>query len=510
LKRTTALFTAAMLVPATMLGVYTATADAAQTGVASAGPNAVPGQYVVVLDDDVTDVAGTAHRLAQGAKVTRVYRSALKGFTIRTTAKQAKRIAAASTVASVQQDAQVHATADVGAQTTQAVPAPPNSYWGLNRIDQRTVPPNTAGTYNHFFSAPKVTAYVVDTGINYGHSQFGGRASLGVDEVGGVAPPGSDCYGHGTHVAGTIGGATYGVAKSVKLKSVRVLDCSGSGTWSGVIAGLDWITGHAAKPAVMNASLGGGQNIATNIALNNMIESGVTAVVSAGNSNDDACSYSPGSTLSAITVGATGLYENPAVPISDARSSFSNYGSCLDLFAPGSNIKSAWIGSSVATNTISGTSMASPHVAGVAALYLSGAPTANPMQVRNYLTSFATLGVVVGPGPGSPNRMLFAGGVATLTADATPEPVTAGTTVTVKGALKLQGKPLARRAVEVWFDRAGATPPARLGTVLTSSTGVYVRAQKQFRDGSYFAVYRSQPLILGRTSPADYVDCTNC
>ncbi len=268
--------------------------------------------------------------------------------------------------------------------------------WGLDRIDQRALPLNNTYTYNA--TGANVRAYIIDTGINYSHTDFGGRASFGYDAFGGT---GADCNGHGTHVAGTVGGGTYGVAKDVTLKAVRVLDCNGSGTTSGVIAGVDWVKINAVKPAVANMSLGGGVSSALDTAVNNAINSGVTFAIAAGNSNRDACKFSPARVPAAITVGAT--------TNTDARASYSNYGSCLDLFAPGSSITSAWYTSTTATNTISGTSMATPHVAGVAALYLQGNSTATTTQVRDALVNGATLNVVINAGRNSPNRLLYTG-----------------------------------------------------------------------------------------------------
>ncbi len=268
--------------------------------------------------------------------------------------------------------------------------------WGLDRIDQRNLPLSNSYTYNN--TGAGVTAYIVDTGILFGHTEFGGRASFGYDAFGGN---GADCNGHGTHVAGTVGGSTYGVAKGVTLKAVRVLNCSGSGTNSGVIAGVNWVASHhaAGAPAVANMSLGGSVSSALDTAVNNAINDGVTFAVAAGNSNRNACNYSPARVAAAITVGAT--------TSSDARASYSNYGSCLDLFAPGSSITSAWYTSASATNTISGTSMATPHVAGVAALYLQGSPSASPATVRDAIVNNATTGKVINPGSKSPNRLLF-------------------------------------------------------------------------------------------------------
>ena len=210
---------------------------------------------------------------------------------------------------------------------------------------------------------------------------------------------GVDCNGHGTHVSGTVGGARYGVAKGVQLRAVRVLDCAGSGTTSGVIAGIDWVTAHHASPAVANMSLGGGASTALDNAVTASISSGVTYAIAAGNSNRNACNYSPARAATAITVGAT--------TTTDGRASYSNYGSCLDIFAPGSGITSSWIGSNTATNTISGTSMATPHVAGVAALYLQTHATASPASVRNALVANGTTGKVTSAGNGSPNVLLF-------------------------------------------------------------------------------------------------------
>ena len=268
--------------------------------------------------------------------------------------------------------------------------------WGLDRIDQRNLPLSNSYTYNN--TGAGVTAYIVDTGILFGHTEFGARASFGYDAFGGN---GADCNGHGTHVAGTVGGSTYGVAKGVTLKAVRVLNCSGSGTNSGVIAGVNWVASHhaAGAPAVANMSLGGSVSSALDTAVKNAINDGVTFAVAAGNSNRNACNYSPARVAAAITVGAT--------TSSDARASYSNYGSCLDLFAPGSSITSAWYTSTSANNTISGTSMATPHVAGVAALYLQSNTSASPATVRDAIVNNATTGKVTSPGSNSPNRLLF-------------------------------------------------------------------------------------------------------
>jgi len=271
-----------------------------------------------------------------------------------------------------------------------------NATWGLDRIDQTDRP--LSGTYTYTSTGSGVNAYIIDTGIRRTHTQFGGRAFVGFDAIGDGRNT-TDCNGHGTHVSGTVGGSTYGVAKSVRLYAVRVLNCSGSGSTSGVIAGIDWVTANHIKPAVANMSLGGGASTSLDNAVRNSIAAGVTYAVAAGNSNANAGNYSPSRVAEAITVGST--------TSTDARSSFSNYGSVVDIFAPGSSITSAWHTSNTATRTISGTSMASPHVAGVAARYLQGNATASPATVRNAIVNAATLNRLTGIPSGTTNRLLF-------------------------------------------------------------------------------------------------------
>jgi hypothetical protein len=284
--------------------------------------------------------------------------------------------------------------------------------WGLDRIDQRDLPLNNSYTYN--FTGAGVHAYIIDTGIRTTHTEFGGRASGSFTSINDGKGT-SDCNGHGTHVAGTVGGATYGVAKSVRLHAVRVLDCSGNGTVSSVIAGVDWVTANHASPAVANMSLGGATSAALDQAVQSSIASGVTYVVAAGNAATDACTESPARTPEALTVGAS--------TSTDARASFSNWGSCVDLFAPGASITSAFNGSDTQTAVLSGTSMASPHAAGIAALYLERNPGASAAAVVSALTGGASTGRLTSVGSGSPNRLLNASFLGGTTPPANQPPV---------------------------------------------------------------------------------------
>jgi subtilisin family serine protease len=354
--------------------------------------NKIENSYIVVLDDSVVGEKGMfsiapyiAAELATNhkGKLKHVYQNAINGFAVEMTPEEAEALSQDFRVAYVEEDSVV--TADV----TQSNPP-----WGLDRIDQRNRPLSATYTYN--FTGAGVRAYVIDTGIRTTHTQFGGRASNVFDAFGGS---GADCNGHGTHVAGTIGGSTYGVAKSSMPRGVRVLDCNGSGSNSGVIAGVDWVRLNGIQPAVANMSLGGGISSALDTAVNNLHNANITIAVAAGNSNANACNSSPARAANAITVGST--------TTTDARSSFSNFGTCLDLFAPGSGILSSWFSSDTATATLSGTSMASPHVAGVAALYKQANPSASSTTIRNAIVNNATTNIVTNPGTGSPNRLLY-------------------------------------------------------------------------------------------------------
>ncbi|MCX4819591.1 S8 family peptidase [Streptomyces sp. NBC_01142] len=352
--------------------------------------NALPGRYIVTLSN-ASDPFSMVDRF--GVKPLFTYKSAVRGFAAMLSPGQLEAVRSTLGVEAVEQDAKVTAVGSSGSDTRS-----PSASWGLDRIDQRDLPLDS--DYTSVGSGAGATAYILDTGIEYAHAEFGGRATFGYDAIG-DGRAGKDCQGHGTHVAGTVGGKTYGVARKANLVSVRVLDCQGTGTWSGVVAGLDWVAANAKQPAVLNASLGGSKSVVVNNAATALSDSGVLPVIAAGNDSVDACTVSPASALRVVTVGASSSF--------DAETDFSNFGGCLSLYAPGAAIVSAKLGGgSVALN---GTSMASPHVAGVAALYKAAHPTAPPAEVAGFLDAESTKDALTGIGQGSPNRLLFTAGL---------------------------------------------------------------------------------------------------
>ncbi len=414
--------------------------------------SAIDGSYIVVFKAGTSPADQRAARqsaVANGGTVTHEYSAALAGFAARLPDGALNGLRNNPHVDYIEADA-----------TVQAIDTQTNPPWGLDRIDQRNLPLNLQ--YNYTPTGAGVNAYIIDTGIRLSHSQFTGRITSGFDAIdGGTA---EDCNGHGTHVAGTVGGTTYGVAKGVSLVAVRVLNCQGSGSTSQVVAGIDWVIGDhdPGERAVANMSLGGGPDPAIDTAVNNAIADGVTMAVAAGNGDflgrpQNACNFSPARVPAAITVGAT--------QSNDARASFTNYGPCVDIFAPGVGILSSWYTGDTATNTISGTSMATPHVAGVAALYLQGT-AGTPQQVRDAIVNSATVGVITGPfTDGSPNRLLYSllGGAPGGVSVTNP----GSRTATVGTATSLQMTATGGTAPYTWS--ASGLPP---GLSINSSTGL--------------------------------------
>ena len=433
-----------------------------------------------------TDIPAEVARLkSQGIGVGRSFSHALRGAVVTATPAQAAELSRSAGVASVEVDAPVTVSA-----TEQ--PAP----WGLDRVDQHALP--LSGSYSWTAAGAGVSAYVVDTGVLASHVEFGGRVAAGWTAVADGRGSG-DCNGHGTHVAGTVAGTTYGVAKAATIVPVRVLDCTGSGFNSDVVAGLDWIAAnHAAgAPAVVNLSLGGAASAAVDSALQGVINDGVTAVVAAGNSAADACGSSPARLPAAVTVAASDS--------ADRQASFSNFGSCVDLYAPGVGITSAYYTSTTATASMSGTSMAAPHTAGAAALLLSQNPALTPAQVASSLTSNATAGVIMGSGTGTPNRLLYAAATAlasepapTVTAkspgaQATAVPVASNVTATFSADVQGVGA-----GTFVLRNAAGTAIPATVSYNASTKTATLDPSASLATDGAFTAT-----LVGGATAIRD-------
>ncbi|MEW1612911.1 MULTISPECIES: S8 family peptidase [unclassified Streptomyces] len=387
---------AALLLIAPLIGTTTpATADTGPEGVTvEQSARAVPGQYIVTLEPELSPDAVLKEF---GIQSMFTYGNVLHGFAAKLTATELEAVRTVPGVLAVEENAEVTVEAPRAGGLFRA----PAATWGTDRIDQRALPLDD--TFTTTATGAGVKVYVVDTGIEAGHSEFGGRVVSGYDSVG-DGRKGQDCNGHGTHVAGTAGGATSGVAKGASLVNVRVLDCQGRGSWAGIIAGFDWVAKDAAggtTPAVLNASLGGGRSRAVDAAVEAVADAGVLPVVAAGNDDIDACRVSPAAAAGVVTVGASDR--------EDRETDFSNHGSCLALYAPGADIVSARLGGG--TVALNGTSMASPHVAGVAALYKGENPTATPAAVTRWLTDTATPNVLSGLGADSPDLLLHTGGL---------------------------------------------------------------------------------------------------
>jgi subtilisin family serine protease len=364
-------------------------------------PNRIPDHYIVKLKSDAgRDGLNSADYVLQqadrlqmsyGITVLQQYTHVFPGFAIKAKDDQIEALLDDPDVERVEVNKVVRIN------TTQTA-----ATWGIDRVDSRT---GIDRTYNYTSTGKGVHAYIIDTGTRTTHNEFKGRAGQGFSSIN-DGNGSNDCHGHGTHVSGTIGGTTYGVAKNVTVHGVRVLGCDGSGDDAGVIAGIDWVAKNAIKPAVANMSLGGDLSESLDEAVQSAVKSGVVFVVAAGNENQNACNVSPSNVPEAITVGATAR--------NDTRASYSNFGKCLDVFAPGSSITSAWRTSDSATSTISGTSMASPHVAGVVALYLEQNPLATPFEIDTLVKKNATPNIVRNPGSASPNRFIFSNPAAAL------------------------------------------------------------------------------------------------
>ncbi len=461
---------------AVLLAALAAVLAAPSFAAAAAPPS---DQYIVVLEPGANAAAvADEHRARHGAALKHVYARALNGYAARIPAGRLAALRSDSRVAYVEPDAEVTASATQMSAT-----------WGLDRVDQRALP--LSGTYAYAGSGTGVTAYVVYTGIRATHTDFGGRVRSGYTAIADGRGT-SDCNGHGTHVAGTVGGAAYGVAKSVSLVPVRVLDCNGSGTTSGVIAGVDWVTRNAVKPAVANMSLGGGASSSLDTAVQNSIASGISYSLAAGNEGLDACLGSPARVAEGLTIGAS--------TSADAKPSWSNWGNCVDFFAPGASITSAYHSSDTATATMSGTSMAAPHTAGAAAVYLETAPTATPTQVASHLGNATTKGIVTSSLTTN-NHLLYVdpGATEPAPAPAPSEPISLTATGSkVKGSARanLSWKGTSAASVDVF--RNGS----RIAT--TSNTGSYTDTLGKARGSFTYKVCEAGTATCSNTATVTF------
>lgn len=387
--RAAVLFAATLFISSTAVASPVIAAPSPSPAWTAAG-EPIPDQYLVTMKTGY-DPQQVLDKL--GITPLFVYSHAIIGFAAKLTPSQLLLVRKVPGIAGIEQDVTIRQ------EYTPQAPGRAVASWGLDRVNQRNLPLD--GNYTPAHDGANVTAYVVDSGIDYTHSEFGGRATFGYDAIG-DGRNGADCDGHGTHVAGTIGGTTYGVARKVKLVSVRVLDCTGEGTGSGIIAGFDWVAGHAVKPAVVNASLGTTPGFnAADTAANGMADNGVFTVVAAGNDTANACDYSPARAAEPLTVGAT--------DITDEYGYYSNSGLCVQLYAPGSDIVSAKLGGGSATE--SGTSMASPHVAGIAALYKQANGDKTQHEIMDWLFNQSTRDKILSLPADSYNYLLYSGGL---------------------------------------------------------------------------------------------------
>ena len=463
-------FVATMAVACTDASSTMAVSDQTTAQLAAGGHSAaVTSDWIVLLDDSTRDAPGKSKKIVEGkgGVMKHTYQHGVKGFAARLNDADADALATEAGIRLVERDGIARISESVSATS-----------WGLDRIDQRALPLN--GIYTFTNRGTGVRVYILDTGILTSHQEFAGRATGGYTAIADGNGT-NDCNGHGTHVAGTVGGGTTGVARDVSLIAVRVLDCGGSGSWSGVIAGLDWVTSqkqnNPSVPMAANMSLGGGISSAVNDAVARAVAAGVTMAVAAGNSSADACSASPASTPSALTVGATGS--------NDARASYSNYGTCLDIFAPGSGITSSYIGGPAAYASLSGTSMASPHVAGVAALILGANTSYTPAQVRTAMLDSATASIVTSEGSGSPRVLLNTA----FGSVATPPPAVITLTVTKQksgrwNGANLQWSGATTTNVDVYRNGNRITSTANDGQYLDNKLGNGTWTYKVCNSGS--------------------------